>query len=474
MSFWNKLFAGPKPKTPIYGPGAYMRIVPSARVAMPPAKNAVSTNKPFAMQRTGDNSAEIMLYGDVVSERPTDWWGDPIEGQYIILSEFLAELKQVEDVSELTVRIHSIGGNVYDAITIHNRLKALKARVTVIIDGVAMSAGAIIACAGDIVQVFPGSLIMIHKCWGYALGNADDLRKTADGFDVADRSQAAIFSAKTGTAQDELLAMMAEETYLTGQEAIDNGFADELVEGSSLEVAASADRRTLFAGGLPIWVSTRKDGIPAALNIPTVKSEASATVATNTIQPAQTGSQNGGNTMAKTLEELRQENPELAEQLMAETRAAAAPAPAASAPAAPAAAAPAPTPAAQTVPAIPAPSATPGTPDPVAAERQRLQEIDAVAGLFDTETVNAAKYGDTACSAQEMVYRAAQKATQQGQAFLTGLEADTKASGVQKVGAAASTGAGGAGDGKNLTPEQLMAQGRADAKALNKTEKEEK
>lgn len=469
MSFWNNLFAGPKPKAPIYGSGAYMRILSSARVAMPPAKNAVSANRPFAMQRTGNNSAEIMLYGDVVSERPTEWWGDPIEGQYIILSEFLTELKQVEDVSELTVRIHSIGGNVYDAITIHNRLKALKARVTVIIDGVAMSAGAIIACAGDIVQVFPGSLIMIHKCWGYAVGNADDLRKTADGFDVADRSQAAIFSAKTGTAQDELLTMMAEETYLTGQEAIDSGFADEMVEGSSLEVAASADRRTLFAGGLPVWVSTRKDGIPAALNIPTVKSEASASVATNTKQPAQTGSQNGGNTMAKTLEELRQENPELAEQLMAEARAAAAPAPAAAAPATPAAAAPTPTPAAQTVTPTPAPSAAPSTPDPVAAERQRLQDIDALSGLYDTETINAAKYGDNACTAQEMTFRAAQKAAKQGTGFLTALEADTAASGAQQVGSAAS-GDPNKNGGEPKTPEEMRAYGRAAVKAMQKKE----
>lgn len=461
MSFWNK-FATRAAKTAT----AY-------NAAVAPVPMTGLAIQPYAMERTGADSAEIVLYGDIVSERPTHWWtGEPLDGQYIILSEFLADLKQVEDVSNLTVRIHSAGGNAHDALTIHNRLKSLKAYVTVIIDGVAMSGGAMIACSGDIVQVFPGSLIMIHRCWGYAVGNADDLRKAADGYDATDRSQAAIFNAKTGLGTDELLAMMSAETYLTGQEAIDKGFADELVEGSSLEVAASADRRTLFAGGYPVWASTRSGGIPAA--IPTVTPEASATVATNTKQPAQTGSQNGGKTMAKTLEELRQENPELAEQLMAEARAAAAPAPAASAPAAPAAAAPAPTPAAQTVPPTPAPSAAPSTPDPVAAERQRLQEIDAVAGLFDAETVNAAKYGDTACSAQEMVYRAAQKATQQGQAFLTGLEADTKASGVQQVGAAASTGAGGAGDGKNLTPEQLMAQGRADAKALNKTEKEEK
>lgn len=452
MSFWNRFMTHT-----VKGATAHKEAVKSAPAVVPAIQ-------PYAMERTSDDSAEIVLYGDIVSSRPTDWWGDPIDGQYIILSEFLEDLKRVEDVAHLTVRIHSAGGNAYDAMVIHNRLQSMAAEVTVIVDGVAMSGGSLIMCAGDDVQVYPGSLVMIHKCWSFLFGgyNASELRKMADSNDAVDRSQAAIYQAKTGIDPQELMIMMEAETYMTGQEAVNKGFADELVEGSDgLEVAASADRRTLFAGGRPVWATTRKGGIPTI--IPTVNPEASAPVAINTPKPTQTGRQNGGNTMANTLEELWKENPVLAEQLMAEAQAAASASDAAATPAAPLAFTSAT--AAPTAPATEAPI------DPVAAERDRIQEIDALAGLFDTETISAAKYGDTACTAQEMVYRAAQKAAKQGSKFLAALEADTGASGAQGVGAAVSTGGDGVGD--NLTPAQLMAKGRADAKALIKTEKED-
>ena len=148
--------------------------------------------------------------------------------------------------------------------------------------------------------------------------------------------------------------------------------------------------------------------------------------------------------MAKNLQELRAENPELAEALMAEAKA--------------------------TVSA----SAGGGTPAPqagadaisaaVQAEQKRIQEIDAVACLYDAETVKAAKYGENACTAQEMTYRAAQKAAQQGKTFLGDLEDDTQASGAQDVPAAGDPGE--PTPAEQQTPDQRMASARAEVKAL--------
>ncbi|MCL2487770.1 MAG: Clp protease ClpP [Oscillospiraceae bacterium] len=226
--------------------------------------------QPYAFATGGDGVAEIELYGDIVSKRPVDWWtGEPIEGSFIILSDFLADLKKVETSKKLRIRIHSAGGNAYEALTIHNRLKEMSGKgveIEVIVDGVAMSGGSLIMCAGDSVKVFPGSLVMIHCCWVFMFGgyNAAELRKAADSNDAVDRSQAAIYHAKTGLSLDELTGMLERETYMTGQEAIDSGFADEMVEGAALEIAASADRRTLFVGGMPVWSSLREGGIPTS------------------------------------------------------------------------------------------------------------------------------------------------------------------------------------------------------------------
>ena len=163
--------------------------------------------------------------------------------------------------------------------------------------------------------------------------------------------------------------------------------------------------------------------------------------------------------MAKNLEELRAENPELAEALLAEARAAVS---ASGAPATPA-----------VLPA--APAVQDSAPDPVKAERERIQEIDALAGLYDAETIQAAKYGEDACTAQEMAYRAAQKAAQQGKQFFAAMEADTAASGAQDVGAAngaGSDGAGAGGTGGPDSPQAVVAQAQADAKAFNERKRE--
>ena len=152
--------------------------------------------------------------------------------------------------------------------------------------------------------------------------------------------------------------------------------------------------------------------------------------------------------MANTLEELRAENPALAEQLLAEAKAAVS---ASGAPATPTA--PPATPAAQDP-----------APDPVKAERLRSQEIDALAGLYDAETIQAAKYGENACTAQEMTYRAAQKAAQRGKQHLDNLESDYKASGAQGVPAASDPGQ--PPPKSEQTPEQRMTAARTEVKAL--------
>ena len=168
--------------------------------------------------------------------------------------------------------------------------------------------------------------------------------------------------------------------------------------------------------------------------------------------------------MAKTLEELRKEDPALVEQLMAEARAAVSASGATGTPAASA------TPAATaTPPAAPVVQES-GATDPAQAERQRLQEIDALAGVFDPETIKAAKYGEHPCTAKEMVYQAAQKAAQQGRNFLAALEADTAGSGAQDVGAA--NGAGSDGAGGDDSPQAMIAQAKADARAFNERKKE--
>lgn len=384
-------------------------------------------------------TAEITMYGTIVRQQPKSWWtGKPIEGNFIILNDLLEDLKKLEGVEHLTIRLDSLGGDAYASITIVNRLRELKCKKTIQVDGVAMSGGAMILCSasnpGDKVRINPGSLVMIHKCISLLSGyyNADNLRDQANSQDAMDKAQVAIFKEKCGLDDEELMTMMSRETTLTGAEAVDKGFADELIENAqTVELAASADRSVLFVNGVPNFMHgmTIPDNIPVS----------PAAQAADDIQTPQEDQNKGGNqVMARNLEELRTENPELAESIMAEARA-----------------------------AVAAEGDTAVT-TAVQAERQRLAEIDEISALYSTDVVQAAKYGDNACSAQEMAFRAAKEAAKNGQDFLGNLKADNKASGAQAVGSAPAP-----NDDAPLTPEQRMAKGKEAAEALAGKKKED-
>ena len=176
---------------------------------------------------TGDDEGEITLYGDVVSRQPVDWWtGEPEPGLYIAPESFMEDLAAVKGKSNITIKINSCGGDLYTGIAIHNAIKGLTGHKVVVVEGIAASAASVIACAGDEVQVYPGSMVMIHGVAGllYDYYTLADLKKLQKDFDASERAIAEIYHAKTGIEVDQLRSMMTRETWMVGQEAIDNGF----------------------------------------------------------------------------------------------------------------------------------------------------------------------------------------------------------------------------------------------------------
>ena len=381
----------------------------------------------YAMATTDGQSAEITMYGDIYEQRPTDWWGDPIEGQFITLADFLEDLGQLASCKDITIRMNSYGGDAGVSNTIHNRLRELArggAKLTCVVDGVAMSGGSLIMCACDTVRVNPSSLIMIHKCWGFFWGgyNADELREAAEQYDAWDKAQVAIYKRKTGLSDTVISHMMSDTTYMTGREAVEKGFADELIEDATpLSIAASADGRRLMVHGRTIHLTP---GMFAPDNIPTVDPDASASVATHTNSPETTGNE-GGNSM--TLEELRANYPDEIAQVEAA--------------------------------AVASVDHTDAINTAVQAERERMQGIDEVAALLDPQAVHEAKYGENPCTAADLLLEAARKAAKQGKKFLTDLEADAKGSRASEV--TAVPGPADEGEGKDATPEARMASARS-------------
>lgn len=143
------------------------------------------------------------------------------------------------DVATLHVRINSPGGDVFDGMAIYNAVRQHPARVVVHVDGLAASIASVIALAGDEIRMSEGSFFMIHNPWTVALGDAAEMRKTAEVLDKVGGSLAGIYASRTGEKQAVIQAVMDEETWYTAQEAVDAGFAD-VVEKPARQGAPSA------------------------------------------------------------------------------------------------------------------------------------------------------------------------------------------------------------------------------------------
>lgn len=130
---------------------------------------------------------------------------------------------------DVVVDIASNGGDVFAGSEIYTLLKDYKGTVHVNVQGLAASAASVVAMAGDKVSISPTAQIMIHKAWSVSQGNADDLEHEAGVLNGIDQSIASAYELKTGMKQEDLLQLMAKETWLGAQDAVDQGFADEVM-----------------------------------------------------------------------------------------------------------------------------------------------------------------------------------------------------------------------------------------------------
>ncbi|MEG3637655.1 head maturation protease, ClpP-related [Magnetococcus sp. PR-3] len=169
----------------------------------------------FRITAKGDAPAEIAIYDEI--------------GAYgITAKSFLDELKKVEHAKAITLRVNSPGGSVFDGIAIHNALKRHTARVTVFVDGIAASIASVIAMAGDEVVMPENAMMMIHDPSGLVWGTADEMRSMAEALDKMKAGLVSAYREKTGRSDEEIEALMANESWLTAEEAVEMGFADRV------------------------------------------------------------------------------------------------------------------------------------------------------------------------------------------------------------------------------------------------------
>jgi ATP-dependent Clp protease, protease subunit len=165
-------------------------------------------------------SAEIVIYDEIGKS----WWNEDAVGA----KQFLDDLNALGDVDNITLRINSPGGDVFDGVAIHNSLKNHKATVTAQIDGIAASAASYIAMAADKIVMPANSFLLIHGASGFAMGGADVMRAIADDLALIDNSLTATYVARAKSTTAKVKALMKEDRLMDATEAKKWGFADEV------------------------------------------------------------------------------------------------------------------------------------------------------------------------------------------------------------------------------------------------------
>lgn len=171
----------------------------------------------------------LVLYGYV---------GDTFFDEGFTSRDVLDALAEVGRDTDVTVRINSAGGDAFEGIAIFNALSAHVGKVRVEVDAIAASAASVIAMAGDTIAMRAGSLLMIHDASGFVAGDADALKKASETVDKLSGQMASIYAARSESDVGEVRQAMKATTWMTGEEAVAKGYADE--QGDEKAVAATA------------------------------------------------------------------------------------------------------------------------------------------------------------------------------------------------------------------------------------------
>lgn len=142
----------------------------------------------------------------------------------------------------VTVNINSGGGDVSSGSEIYTALRSYEGETNGRVVGLAASAASVIAMGCSKLEMSPTAEMMIHNAWSFAEGNHQDMSAAARRLQSADRAISAAYRDKTGKTDEELKALMDDETWFTAEDAKAHGLTDSIMfEGAaSLRVAASA------------------------------------------------------------------------------------------------------------------------------------------------------------------------------------------------------------------------------------------
>lgn len=236
------------------------------------------TSPKFEAKASGD-TLELLMYGYV----GTDYWGD---GSAIDAVAVAKTLQQHKSAKLIHLQVSSGGGDLFHALAMYSALKSHGAKVKATIHGLCGSAMTVIVCSADEIEMSEAGLYMIHEAqWG-TYGTAAEQESILEATQKCNEMSAAIYAARTGKTAAECRKMMADVTWMTANEAKDNGFITSV---SALKTMSAEFRPDQFSNVperiKPLLAKLQTEGTPTMTQptptpVPTPAPAASAAPAT--------------------------------------------------------------------------------------------------------------------------------------------------------------------------------------------------
>ena len=195
------------------------------------------------------DTGELLIYGPIATDDGISWLFDDVTPL-----RFKEDLDALGDITQLNLFINSPGGDVFAGQAIHSMLRRHPANVTAFVDGLAASIASVVVMAADKVIMPRNAMMMVHNPWTLGIGDAEEFRKIADTLDKIRESVFAAYAEKTGMSRDDLLPLLDAETWMTAEDAVGMGFADEIEEAKKIEASMTSSGK-LVVNGLTFNIS---------------------------------------------------------------------------------------------------------------------------------------------------------------------------------------------------------------------------
>lgn len=175
----------------------------------------------YTITAKGETTAEVAILGPI---------GNSWDGEGVTARQFIEDFRAITQ-QNVTLSVNSPGGSLFDGITMYTAMAGSGKNITAKVMGIAASAASIVLMAAKKITMPKNTHMMVHKAGWIAMGNADEMRATADVLDGLDASIIATYAARTGKPETEIKALLdTGDVWMSADEAVAAGFADEATE----------------------------------------------------------------------------------------------------------------------------------------------------------------------------------------------------------------------------------------------------